>query len=148
MRQRGIQRTSFAKKEDVKRRWWIVDATGKTLGRLASRLAPILMGKHRPQYTPNIDCGDFVIVTNAAKIAVTGKKLDQKQYEHYTGYIGGRKLESLRSLLSRRPEKVIMLAVKRMLPKTVLGTHMLTKLKVYAGDKHPHAAQKPEPLQV
>lgn len=148
MRQRGIQKTTLAKPGSIQRRWWLVDASGRTLGRLASRIAPLLMGKHRAAYTPNIDCGDFVVVTNAAKIAVTGKKLEQKQYERYTGYIGGRKLESLKSLLSRRPERVIMLAVKRMLPKTVLGTRMLTKLKVYAGGEHPHSAQKPEPVKL
>jgi len=148
VRQRGIQKTTLAKPGSIQRRWWLVDASGRTLGRLASRIAPLLMGKHRAAYTPNIDCGDFVVVTNAAKIAVTGKKLEQKQYERYTGYIGGRKLESLKSLLSRRPERVIMLAVKRMLPKTVLGTRMLTKLKVYAGGEHPHSAQKPEPVKL
>ena len=146
MRRRGVQKTYRAKPKEMVKRWWIVDAEGKTLGRLATRLATVLMGKHRPDYTPYIDSGDFIVVTNASKIHVTGKKLDNKMYEHYTGYLGGRKQESLKSLLARRPERVIQLAVRRMLPKTVLGKRMLGKLKVYGGDEHPHVAQQPEPL--
>lgn len=148
MRQRGRQKTYRARPGELAKRWWLVDASGKTLGRLATRIATVLMGKHRPEYTPHVDTGDFVVVTNASKIHVTGKKLDQKMYEKYTGYIGGRKLESLKSLLSRRPDRVIQLAVRRMLPKTVLGRHMLSKLKVYGGTEHPHVAQRPEPLSL
>jgi large subunit ribosomal protein L13 len=146
VRRRGIQKTYRAKPGDLEKRWWIVDASGKTLGRLATRLATVLMGKHRPEYTPNIDTGDFVVVTNASKIHVTGNKLEQKEYQHYTGYLGGRKVETMKSLLARRPERIIQLAVRRMLPKTVLGKRMLSKLKVYGGEEHPHTAQQPQPL--
>jgi large subunit ribosomal protein L13 len=146
VRRRGIQKTYRAKPSNISKNWWIVDADGKTLGRLATRIAMVLMGKHKPEYTPYIDSGDFVVVTNASKIHVTGNKLEQKEYQRYTGYLGGRKLESLKSLLARKPERVIQLAVRRMLPKTVLGKRMLSKLKVYGGVEHPHVAQKPEPL--
>ena len=146
MRRRGIQKSYRAKPDTISKNWWIVDADGKTLGRLATRIATVLMGKHKPEYTPSIDSGDFVVVTNASKIHVTGNKLEQKEYQRYTGYLGGRKLETLKSLLARKPERVIQLAVRRMLPKTVLGRRMLGKLKVYGGAEHPHVAQKPEPL--
>ena len=148
MRRRGIQRTYGAKPGEVERRWWLVDASGRTLGRLATRLATVLQGKHRPTYTPHIDTGDYVVVTNASKITVTGKKLEQKEFRRYTGYLGGLKTETLGSLLARRPRRVIELAVRRMLPKTTLGKRMLKKLKVYAGADHPHVAQRPEPLEV
>ena len=136
-------RTPVLRKEDVQHAWYEVDAEGQILGRLAVRIARILMGKHKPTYTPHVDCGDFVVVTNAEKIRVTGKKLDQKLYWRDSRYFGGLRSESLGSLLARRPEQVIRLAVRRMLPKTVLGRKMLKKLKVYAGPRHPHQAQKP-----
>ncbi len=146
MAQRGIQKTTHLRPADNRPSWWIVDAEGRTLGRLASELARLIMGKHKPEYTPHIDTGDFVVVTNAAKVRVTGKKLEQKMYTRYTGYMGGLRQESLGSLLARKPEEVIMLAVRRMLPKGRLGRKMLGKLKVFAGPDHPHEAQKPEPL--
>ena len=128
------------------RAWWVVDATGKPLGRLASEVAKVLRGKHKPQYTPHEDTGDFVIVVNADKIALTGAKLDKKFYYHHSGIPGGFSQESYRHLLERKPAFPIEKAVKGMLPKNVLGRAMLTKLKVYASPDHPHAAQKPQPL--
>ena len=141
-------KTVFVKKEDVNRQWWILDATGQTLGRFASRIAKILMGKNKPNYTPNVDNGDFVVVVNAEKIRVTGKKLNQKVYYHYTGYIGNLKAETLKERLEKKPEEVIIDAVWGMLPKTRLGRKMIKKLKVYRGSEHPHIAQKPEPLKI
>ena len=141
-------KTVFVKKEDVNRQWWILDATGQTLGRFASRIAKILMGKNKPNYTPNVDNGDFVVVVNAEKIRVTGKKLNQKVYYHYTGYIGNLKAETLKERLEKKPEEVIVDAVWGMLPKTRLGRKMIKKLKVYRGSEHPHIAQKPEPLKI
>ena len=146
MRRRGIQRTSHAKPDEVEQKWWVVDATDRVLGRLATRLATILQGKHKPTYSPHLDSGDFVIVTNAAKIHLTGGKRQKKEYRHYTGYIGGLKTEKAESLIARRPEKVIELAVRRMLPKSSLGKKMLKKLRIFRGAEHPHVAQKPEPL--
>lgn len=146
MRVRGRQKTTNVKAGEVRRKWWLVDASGGTLGRLATRIAVILQGKHKPEYTPYIDTGDHVVVTNAGKVAVTGKKLDQKEYQKYTGYLGGLKRVPMRRLLARRPELVIELAVKRMLPKGILGRKMIKKLKVYAGPSHPHEAQRPEAL--
>ncbi len=139
-------KTQIAKK--VERKWYIVDATGQILGRLASKVAEILMGKHKPIYTPNVDTGDYVIVINAEKIRVTGKKLLDKIYYRHTGYMGHLKEEKLISLLNRRPEAVIKIAVKGMLPKNSLGRKMLKKLKVYKGNEHPHIAQKPEILNL
>lgn len=141
-------KTAFVKKEEVNRNWWIVDASGQTLGRFASRIAKILMGKHKPTYTPNVDNGDFVIVINADKIKVTGKKLTDKIYYQHTGYIGNLKAETLKERLEKEPEKVIVDAVWGMLPKTRLGRKMIKKLKVYRGSDHPHTAQKPEPLKI
>jgi len=141
-------KTVFVKKEDVNRQWWILDATGQTLGRFASRIAKILMGKNKPNYTPNVDNGDFVVVVNAEKIRVTGKKLNQKVYYHYTGYIGNLKAETLKERLEKKPEEVIIDAVWGMLPKTRLGRKIIKKLKVYKGSEHPHIAQKPEPLKI
>jgi len=138
----------MAKPEEVKREWYLVDAKGKTLGRLASEIAKILRGKHKPIYTPHVDCGDYVIVINAEKIRVTGKKLDDKIYYHHSGYMGGLKAIPLRRMLEKHPERVIELAVKRMLPKNRLGRAMLKKLKVYAGEEHPHQAQKPKKLEI
>jgi len=141
-------KTVFVKKEDVNRQWWILDATGQTLGRFASRIAKILMGKNKPNYTPNVDNGDFVVVVNAEKIRVTGKKLNQKVYYHHTGYIGNLKAETLKERLEKKPEEVIIDAVWGMLPKTRLGRKIIKKLKVYKGSEHPHIAQKPEPLKI
>ena len=130
----------------IERKWYVVDATGYTLGRLSSELAKVLRGKNKPTYTPHIDTGDYVIVVNADKISVTGKKLDQKIYYNHSEYIGGMKETTLREMMAKKPEKVIELAVKGMLPKGPLGRQMFTKLHVYAGPEHDHAAQKPETL--
>jgi len=143
-----VQKTKMFKKEEIPRKWYVVDASGKTLGRLASRIAIILMGKHKPEYTPHVDTGDYVIVVNADKVVLTGKKLDQKIYYRHSGYPGGLKMISARQMLQKHPERLIYLAVKRMLPKTALGRKMLKKLKVYASPDHPHSAQKPEPLEI
>ena len=132
----------------VERKWYVVDAEGKNLGRLASEIAKVLRGKNKPIYTSFIDTGDYVIVINADKIAVTGKKLDQKKYYHHTGYIGGLKEITLKRLLETKPEAVITHAVKGMLPKNTLGRNMIKKLHVYAGPEHNHAAQKPEVLEI
>ena len=132
----------------VERKWYVVDAEGKNLGRLASEIAKVLRGKNKPIYTSFVDTGDYVIVINADKIAVTGKKLDQKKYYHHTGYIGGLKEITLKRLLETKPEAVITHAVKGMLPKNTLGRNMIKKLHVYAGSKHNHAAQKPEVLEI
>jgi large subunit ribosomal protein L13 len=131
---------------EVEREWYVVDATGQTLGRLASRVATVLRGKHKPIYSPSVDAGDHVIVINADKIHVTGRKLDQKIYYRYSGYPGGLKETTLRNMLDKRPTRVIRLAVRGMLPKNRLGRQMLKKLKIYAGPDHPHAAQQPKPL--
>jgi len=141
-------RTFTGKKEEIEREWFVVDATGQTLGRLASQIAPILRGKHKPTYTPHLDCGDFVIVVNADKVQVTGRKMDQKFYYRHSGYPGGLKQISLRDQLNRHPERVIQAAVKGMLPKNKLGRQMIKKLKIYAGDEHPHQAQQPEHLKL
>ena len=136
----------MASPSNIERKWYVVDAEGKTLGRLASEVAKVLRGKNKPTFTPHIDTGDYVIVVNAAKIAVTGKKLDQKIYYHHSDYVGGMKETTLREMLAKKPEKVIELAVKGMLPKGPLGRQMYTKLHVYAGPEHNHEAQKPEVL--
>ena len=130
----------------VERKWYVVDATGYTLGRLASEVAKVLRGKNKPVFTPHVDTGDYVIVVNADKIKVTGKKLDQKIYYHHSDYVGGMKETTLREMLAKKPEKVVELAVKGMLPKGPLGREMFTKLHVYAGAEHPHAAQQTEAL--
>ena len=130
----------------VERKWYVVDATGYTLGRLASEVAKVLRGKNKQFFTPHVDTGDYVIVVNADKIKVTGKKLDQKIYYHHSDYVGGMKETTLREMLAKKPEKVVELAVKGMLPKGPLGREMFTKLHVYAGAEHPHAAQQPEAL--
>ena len=130
----------------IERKWYVVDATDMTLGRLASEVAKVLRGKNKPTFTPHIDTGDYVIVVNAEKIKVTGKKLDQKVYYHHSEYVGGMKETTLREMLAKKPEKVIELAVKGMLPKGPLGREMYTKLYVYAGPDHKHQAQKPEAL--
>jgi large subunit ribosomal protein L13 len=141
-------RTYSAKPSEITQAWHLVDAEGVTLGRMASRIARILQGKHKPQYTPHIDTGDFVIVVNAEKVFLTGKKVDQKVYRHYTGWAGGLRETEFRELREKKPEEIVRRAVRRMLPKTNLGRLMLRKLKVYAGGDHPHAAQKPEPLDI
>ena len=128
------------------RNWLVVDATGKTLGRLATQIADVLRGKRKPEYTPHIDTGDFVVVVNAEKIHVTGKKLDQKMYHRHSGYPGGLRSRTLREQLERRPTEVLRKAVKGMLPRNRLASAQLTKLKIYAGPEHPHAAQAPKPL--
>ncbi|MCI9008410.1 MAG: 50S ribosomal protein L13 [Lachnospiraceae bacterium] len=130
----------------VERKWYVVDAAGYTLGRLASEVAKVLRGKNKPVFTPHVDTGDYVVIVNAEKIKVTGKKLDQKIYYHHSEYVGGMKETTLREMLDKKPEKVIEHAVKGMLPKGPLGRQMFTKLHVYAGPEHPHAAQKPEAL--
>ena len=136
----------MASPSTVERKWYVIDADGKTLGRLASEVANVLRGKNKPTYTPHIDTGDYVIVVNAEKIQVTGKKLDQKIYYHHSDYVGGMKETTLREMMAKKPEQVIELAVKGMLPKGPLGREMYTKLFVYAGPEHKHAAQKPEVL--
>ena len=131
----------------IERKWYVVDATGYTLGRLASEVAKVLRGKNKPIFTPHMDCGDYVIVVNAEKIKVTGKKMDQKVYYHHSDYVGGLKA-TLKEMMAKKPEKVIELAVKGMLPKGPLGRSMITKLHVYAGPEHEQAAQKPEVLEI
>ena len=139
-------RTYSAKPGEVPRNWWVVDAEGKNLGRLASEIADVLRGKNKPQYTPHVDTGDFVVVVNAEKIAVTGKKMTDKVYRRHSGYPGGLKSETLGHLLERRPTEVLRKAVKGMLPKNRLAARQLNKLKIYAGPKQQHAALKPEEL--
>ena len=138
----------MASPSTIERKWYVVDATGHTLGRLASEIASILRGKNKPTYTPHIDTGDYVIVVNADKIQVTGKKLDQKVYYNHSDYVGGMKETTLREKMAKKPEDVIYLAVKGMLPKGPLGREMITKLHVYAGADHKHQAQKPEVLKI
>ena len=138
--------TYFPKEGEIARKWFVVDAAGQPLGRLASRVARILMGKENPKYTPFIDTGDHVVVINAEQVKITGMKTDQKTYHHYTGYPGGLRSEGMKKRMARKPELVIEQAVARMMPKNKLGKHMFAKLKVYKGDKHPHEAQKPEAL--
>ena len=141
-------KTFSAKAEEVKRKWCVVDAKGKVLGRFASEIARRLRGKHKPEYTPHVDTGDYIVILNAGEIKVTGRKTMDKLYYHHSGYPGGLKTESFAKLIARRPEKVIELAVKGMLPKNSLGREMFRKLKVYAGNEHPHAAQQPEILEI
>jgi len=141
-------KTYMAKPETVERKWYVVDAKGKVLGRLASEIAKILMGKHKPIYTPHVDTGDFVIVVNAEKVELTGKKLEKKMYRYHTGWPGGFKEMTYEKLLKLRPEKAIFLAVRGMLPKNRLGRKMIKKLKIYRGPEHKHQAQKPENLEI
>ena len=141
-----MQKTWTAKPGEIERQWYLVDAEGKTLGRLATRIADTLRGKGKPQYTPHVDTGDFVVVINAEKISVTGNKRAEKRYYRHSGYPGGIKAETFESLIERRPEAVVERAVKGMLPKNKLGRQMARKLKVYAGPDHPHEAQMPQPL--
>jgi large subunit ribosomal protein L13 len=139
-------KTYQQKPSEVQRQWFVVDAQGKVLGRLASRIAAILRGKHKPTFTPHVDGGDFVVVVNAEKVRLTGRKLQEKVYYWHTGYPGGIKSATAAQMLERKPEWVIQKAVQRMLPKNPLGRRMLRKLKVYRGPEHPHAAQQPKPL--
>lgn len=138
--------TFMASPKTIERKWYVVDAAGLTLGRLASEVAKVLRGKNKPIFTPHVDTGDYVIIVNAEKVVVTGKKLDQKLYYSHSDYIGGFKSTNLKEMLAKKPEQVMRLAVKGMLPKGPLGNQMLSKLHVYAGPEHPHAAQKPETL--
>jgi large subunit ribosomal protein L13 len=140
-------KTWNAKPHELEQRWYVVDADGKTLGRLATAIADTLRGKRRPQYTPHVDSGDFVVVVNAEKIGVTGKKLDEKLYYRHSGYPGGLKSRPLRDELQRRPTEVLRHAVKGMLPRNRLGRAQIRKLKIYAGPEHPHSAQAPQPLE-
>jgi large subunit ribosomal protein L13 len=140
--------TYFPKAGEIVRKWYVVDASGQTLGRLASQIARILMGKENPKYTPFLDTGDHVIVINADKVRTTGMKAEKKTYHHYTGYPGGLRSEDFRERFARKPELIVEDAVARMLPKTKMGKQMFTKLQVYRGDKHPHEAQKPEPWKL
>ncbi len=140
---------SFIQKpKEVERKWFVVDAEGKTLGRLSTEVAKVIMGKHKPTYTPHVDGGDFVIVINAEKVVLTGRKLDQKKYRWHTGYVGHLRERTYREMLDKQPEKVLEKSIRGMLPKNKLGRQMYTKLKVYAGPDHKHAAQKPETLEV
>ena len=143
-----MRQTYFAKAGEVDKRWHIVDADGKRLGRMATEIATVLMGKHRPEYTPHIDSGDFVIVTNADKVVLTGRKAEQKIKTSYSGYPGGLRAVTYGELLERRPEHVVEDAVRRMLPKGRLGRQMLKKLKVYKGTEHPHSAQQPVEMSI
>jgi large subunit ribosomal protein L13 len=140
--------TVSAKESEVEKNWWVVDADGLTLGRLASQIAMILRGKHEPLFTPHIDCGDFVVVINADKISLATKRAEQKVYIRHTGYPGGQRETSFRTMNQDNPERVIEIAVRRMLPKNRLGRRIITKLKVYAGDQHPHQAQQPKTLEL
>ena len=137
-----------AKPLEIERKWYVIDATDKTLGRLSTEIATRLRGKHKPIYTPHVDCGDFIIVVNAEKVKVTGNKATQKVYRHHTGYMGGLRERSYKEMLAKHPERIIEKAVKGMLPKNSLGSQMYRKLKVYAGPEHEHQAQKPEMLEL
>ncbi len=141
-------RTYMAKPNEIERKWYVVDAAGQTLGRLASEVATILRGKHKPEYTPHVDTGDHVIIINAEKIELTGNKLHDKKYYRHSGYPGGLKVRTAHEMLSKHPERVLELAVKGMLPKNSLGRKMFKKLHVYAGPEHPHEAQKPEKYEL
>ena len=136
--------TFMAKPAELDRKWYIIDAAGKSLGRVAAAAASILRGKVKPTFTPNVDCGDFVIILNAEKVVLTGKKLDQKYYRYHTGYVGGLKEIKYKHLMAEKPEKAVTLAVKGMLPHNTIGANALTRLRVYQGTEHNHAAQKPE----
>lgn len=140
--------TAMAKKEEVAKKWYLVDAQGKTLGRLAARIAILLRGKHKPIFTPHVDTGDFVVVINAEKVVLTGKKWKDKLYIHHSGYPGGLKSISAEKMRAQHPERLITMAVQGMLPKNRLGRQLIKKLKVYAGEAHPHQAQEPEPISL
>jgi large subunit ribosomal protein L13 len=139
-------KTISANKETVEQKWFVVDAEGKTVGRLCTQIAHILRGKHKPSYTPHVDCGDYIIVLNAEKVKFTGNKMNAKEYQTYSGYPGGQKIATAKEVLQKHPERIVEMAVKGMLPKNRLGRAMYKKLFVYTGDVHPHAAQQPQPL--
>jgi large subunit ribosomal protein L13 len=139
-------KTTYPRKEDIKRAWHLIDVNGEVLGRISAKVAGLLKGKHKVDFSPHVDMGDGVVVINAEKVKITGKKLEQKVYKRFSGYPGGLRLEKLESLLKRRPEDVLRHAIKGMLPKTKLGRKMMKRLRVYAGDKHPHTAQEPKKL--
>ena len=141
-------KTQSAKKQEVQRQWYVIDATDQVLGRLASKVAKILRGKHKPVYTPHVDTGDHVIIINAEKIRLTGNKWTDKQYVRYSGYPGGQRIQSAKEILQKHPERLIEMAVRGMLPKNRLGRQMFKKLHVYVGAEHPHEAQKPQPLNL
>lgn len=143
-----MNKTHVTKPAEIERQWLVVDADGQTLGRLASEIATLLKGKHKPVYSPSVDCGDYVIVINAEKIQVTGRRLDQKKYYHHSGYVGGLSEITLREQLERHPTRVLKSAVSGMLPKNSLGRKMLKKLKLYKGPEHPHQAQQPVPFEL
>ena len=143
-----MNKTYVTKPDEVERNWFVVDADGKTLGRLASEIATVLRGKHKPTFSPSVDCGDYVIVVNAEKVHVTGRRKDQKVYYRHSGYMGGLKEITLRRQLEIYPTRVLSSAVKGMLPKNVLGRKMFRKLKIYAGPDHPHHSQQPQPLEI
>jgi large subunit ribosomal protein L13 len=145
---KSVRTTEFAKPEQNPNKWYVVDADGKVLGRFASEIAKRIRGKMNPQYTPNADLGDWIVVINAEKIKMLGKRADQKEYKHYSGYPGGQKVVSYAEMMKKHPERIIQLAVKRMLPKTRLGNRLIHKLKVYKGTEHPHSAQKPSTLEI
>lgn len=139
-------KTKSANKETVEQKWFVVDAGGKTVGRLCTQIAHVLRGKHKPSYTPHVDCGDYIIVLNAEKVKFTGNKMNAKEYQTYSGYPGGQKIATAKEVLQKHPERIVEMAVKGMLPKNRLGRAMYKKLFVYTGDVHPHAAQQPQPL--
>ena len=141
-------KTFVAKEHEIEKKWYSIDAEGKTLGRLASEIATLLRGKHKPIFTPHMDAGDYVVVVNADKVVLTGDKLEKKVYYRHSGYVGGLKKTTAKEMLQKRPQNLIRLAVKGMLPKNSLGRRQLAKLKIYAGPDHPHQAQKPEKLEV
>ncbi len=138
--------TPYPNPAEIERKWWVVDLEGATVGRAATQIASVLRGKHKPTFTPHLDAGDFVVCINADKVKFTGRKLDQQQYHHFTGFIGNMKTVTARELLSSKPEEVIKAAVRRMLPRNALGRSTFKKLKVYAGTEHPHTAQNPQPF--
>ena len=141
-------KTLSIKQEDVRRSWYVIDATDRTLGRLSTQIAIRIRGKHKAEFTPHVDTGDYVVVINAEKVRVTGNKLNDKIYNHHTGFPGGIKSISLAKVMQKSPEKAVEMAVKGMMPKSKLGRSMISKLKVYAGSEHPHAAQQPQPLEI
>lgn len=140
--------TISAREADVEKKWWVVDAEGQTLGRLASQIAHILRGKHKPLFTPHVDCGDFVIVVNADKVQIAQRRAEQKVYIHHTGFPGGQRIRPYKQMLQNNPEEIIEIAVRRMIPRNRLGKRIMTKLRVYTGGDHPHSAQKPEALEL
>ena len=138
--------TPYPNPAEIERKWWVVDLEGATVGRAATQIASVLRGKHKPTFTPHLDAGDFVVCINADKVKFTGRKLDQQQYHHFTGFIGNMKSVTAREMLAKKPEEVIKAAVRRMLPRNALGRSTFKKLKVYAGTEHPHTAQNPQPF--